>query len=56
MATAFFCIHGQLDRFFERKVSAGRYGTFVILWNSAAHGAVKDAQIGIGHEIVQAAS
>ena len=47
------CIHGKLDRFCERKVSAGRDGTFIILWNNAAARAVKDAQMGIAQEIVR---
>src|ERR1700730_1973218 len=47
------CIHGKLDRFCERKVSTGRYGTVISLWNNAAARAVKDAQMGIAQEIVR---
>ena len=47
------CIHGKFDRFCERKVSAGRYGTFISLWNNATARAVKDAQMGIAQEIVR---
>ena len=47
------CIHGKLDRFCERKVSADRYGTFILLWNNAAARAVKDAQMRIAEEIVR---
>ena len=46
-------IHSKLDRLVERKVSAGRYGTIIILWKKAAAHAVKDAQMGIAHEIVR---
>ena len=53
MATAFFCIHGKLDRFCERKVSAGRYGTFIVFWKNAAARAVKDAQMRIAEEIAR---
>src|ERR1700730_2699227 len=47
------CIHGKLDRFCERKVSAGRYGTVILLWNDAAARGVQDAQMGIAQEIVR---
>src|SRR3984893_11627007 len=47
------CIHGKLDRFCKRKVSTGRYGTVISLWNNAAARAVKDAQMGIAQEIVR---
>ena len=47
------CIHGKLDRFCERKVSADRYGTFILLWKNAAARAVKDAQMRIAEEIVR---
>src|SRR6267143_5875902 len=47
------CIDGKLDRFCERKVSAGRYGTVIPLRNNAAARSVKDAQMGVVQEIVR---
>ena len=53
MATAFFASTASLIVSCESKVSAGRYGAFIRSGNKAAARAVKDAQMGIAHEIVR---